>query len=635
MKAHKPQADFTIKPRVVSPVTGQVLPLDDMVRTLIQTNDHGVILIVGGPGSGKATALRYLQASEPAIDGFIWEQTFDRFQIQEQSCDRVIICATSIPKLIHHPVACLQLAPWTPDDLIEYLLALHPSQCASVMSRLNIQTHQANQFDLPNGPLLWSIVLDRMASDEAAVDIRAILQDEIRSRCDNDFSYETAMEFAKRNMTEAGENALQTLMIKSRAEPQLQHLLSQPYIKQMLSIEAVVHDLIHEQSDILSKTLSATMVQQIGLQLKDNSQVIEALTKIVNGPEYYFQAMAASILHAAGTGWTPNARKDNCFGIMQHLPRLKGGVFQRADWRGLDLAFIDLSRADLSTAILTNCTLDQADLSRAQLPNAVLANATLALAKLSGAQLHNADLSCVQADHIDFSNADLTHCDLTHAKLMLANFSNANLTGVNFRHAYLALADLTDATITDADFSHACLNSANLMGKNLTVARFPGASFAFANLIGCNLEQMELPGADFGDADLSEALLTGSHMPGANFEGADLSETGLADIQWEGANLCDVRFNDATFHMGSSRSGLIDNPLASEGSRTGYYTDEYDEQFYKSPEDIRKANLCEADLTGAHVFSTDFYLVDLRGARYSPVQERHFRRCRAILHDRP
>ena len=56
------------------------------------------------------------------------------------------------------------------------------------------------------------------------------------------------------------------------------------------------------------------------------------------------------------------------------------------------------------------------------------------------------------------------------------------------------------------------------------------------------------------------------------------------------------------------------SPLASEGSRTGFYTDEYDQQWYKAPEEIRKANLRGADLRGAKIEGFDFYLVDLRDA---------------------
>jgi uncharacterized protein YjbI with pentapeptide repeats len=99
----------------------------------------------------------------------------------------------------------------------------------------------------------------------------------------------------------------------------------------------------------------------------------------------------------------------------------------------------------------------------------------------------------------------------------------------------------------------------------------------------------------------------------------------------EGACLRDADLRGATFHMGSSRSGLVNSPFASEGTRTGFYTDESSEQHFKAPEEIRKANLRGADLRGARIENVDFYLVDLREARYDAEQEEHFRRCRAIL----
>jgi uncharacterized protein YjbI with pentapeptide repeats len=123
-------------------------------------------------------------------------------------------------------------------------------------------------------------------------------------------------------------------------------------------------------------------------------------------------------------------------------------------------------------------------------------------------------------------------------------------------------------------------------------------------------------------------------MPGADFSGADLRGAGLADIDWEGADLRRAVLKDCTFHLGSSRSGLVNSPIAGEGSRTGFYGDEFDQQVFRRPEEIRKANLCNADLRDAVLDGTDFYLVDLRGAKYNVSQLEHFRRCGAILFDR-
>jgi uncharacterized protein YjbI with pentapeptide repeats len=120
-------------------------------------------------------------------------------------------------------------------------------------------------------------------------------------------------------------------------------------------------------------------------------------------------------------------------------------------------------------------------------------------------------------------------------------------------------------------------------------------------------------------------------MPRANLRGASLRGAGLAEVDWEGADLRGADLREAAFHLGSSRSGLVGSPIACEGSRTGFYVDEYNEQDYRSPEEIRKANLVGTDLRGAHLEGVDFYLVDLRGARIDPCHVPHLRRCGAIL----
>jgi uncharacterized protein YjbI with pentapeptide repeats len=173
-----------------------------------------------------------------------------------------------------------------------------------------------------------------------------------------------------------------------------------------------------------------------------------------------------------------------------------------------------------------------------------------------------------------------------------------------------------------------------MKGLTLSCAQFTDARFAGADLSECDLEGMVLPGAVFGDADLTKALLTGSQMPGADFSGACLRSAGLAEIAWEGADLRGADLSECAFHLGSSRSGLVGSPIACEGSRTGFYTDDWNEQDYKSPEEIRKANLCGADLRGARIDDVDFYLVDLRGARLDPVQIPQIRRSGAILEAR-
>jgi uncharacterized protein YjbI with pentapeptide repeats len=140
---------------------------------------------------------------------------------------------------------------------------------------------------------------------------------------------------------------------------------------------------------------------------------------------------------------------------------------------------------------------------------------------------------------------------------------------------------------------------------------------------------LDAPG--FSRANLQGALLTATRFQGGDFQHANLRGAGLAWVDWEGANLFGADLSGASFQLGSSRSGLVLNAPAGWGTRTGFYTDEYKEQGFKAPEEIRKANLRRADLRTARILETDFYLVDLRDALYLPEQEQHLRACGAIL----
>ena len=148
-----------------------------------------------------------------------------------------------------------------------------------------------------------------------------------------------------------------------------------------------------------------------------------------------------------------------------------------------------------------------------------------------------------------------------------------------------------------------------------------------------NLDDIAMPEANFRGADLRHASLTGSQMRCGKFYGANLGGAALAEIDWEGADLRGANLEWATFHMGSSRSGLVNSPIALEGSMTGFYNDDFEDRSYKRPEEIRKANLRNADLRGAKLGNVNLYLVDLRGANLDPQQRQHARNCGAILED--
>ena len=54
-----------VRPRVLSPSSGQSLLLEDEILPLIEQNARGVVWLIGGHGMGKTTALAHLAAVLP------------------------------------------------------------------------------------------------------------------------------------------------------------------------------------------------------------------------------------------------------------------------------------------------------------------------------------------------------------------------------------------------------------------------------------------------------------------------------------------------------------------------------------------------------------------------------------------
>ena len=73
---------------------------------------------------------------------------------------------------------------------------------------------------------------------------------------------------------------------------------------------------------------------------------------------------------------------------------------------------------------------------------------------------------------------------------------------------------------------------------------------------------------------------------------------------------------------------LVGSPLACEGSRTGFYTDDYNDRDFKSPEEIRKANLRGADLRGAPTSKASISTSSTPRCAYTEEQAEHFAKVR-------
>jgi uncharacterized protein YjbI with pentapeptide repeats len=610
-----------VKPRILSPQTGETVLLEDAIRELLEAGIRGQIWIVGPLGAGKTTALQHLAAVYSGVPNVSFLDAPNPKEGCPTPNDLLVCTSTMSPP---RKGRAYRLSPWGDDERIEYLLACHKDQCASVMTRLKACTDRG--VILGNAEL-WRLVLDQMAGNETLQAIKSSLRAFLESKLTDPEIKSLVSDFCLAAQTDpTSANEILKKLAKRRCEESLRRAVLHGVVQVVLAAERMVTDLVRGANvNYLTKLLSRELIREAASLCMPDYQAVLRLMDLVQGPKRKFHPMAVSLLHIIDPNWTP---AQDC------IPLLAEAYLSGAHWPGVHLEKADIRRTDFRYSDLQKANLNNASAGEADFSNADLRAASLAALDANGANLSHANLAMISAQNAQFGLANLEGANLEGADLKGSTLQIANLTEARLVNADLRQAKLTRADIEEADFSGANLEGASLGGLKLGQAKFVGARFARADLTKCDLEGMSLPSADFENAVLVGAYLTGSSMPGANFLGARLCSAGLADIEWEGAILREADLTGATFHLGSSRSGLVGSPIASEGSRTGFYTDDYNEQDFKAPEEIRKANLCGADLRGAKIEGVDFYLVDLRNAQYDREQEEHFRRCGAILETR-
>jgi uncharacterized protein YjbI with pentapeptide repeats len=607
-----------VVPRARRAPGGASLPLQALIEPIIEKCPAGVVQIVGPALSGKTTALSHLRTvlvpDHPI--GFFDEPQFDHWM--NASKEVVAIIATSKRAPIRS-LAEFTLAEWSFDDCMSYLAAAHRDHCGSVLARLKEQT-----VDVLEGcPALLRLALDEMAADES-MDLRHAFRRALSHIAVNSAARRRIAELAMRQTKHDGW-PITPNELPLDTPPTLVSLLRHPVMIRSFAADDIIDELSRLDNPVpFVSEIPQSMIDDVAALACEHPAAVAVLQNVFLHPQRKADSKAATLLLAIDPNWRP---------FVGRPLHLDDAVLRNARWARIDLQDSLLHRSDLTGADLNAAVLNRIRAMVTNFSGTQLIDARMDQCDAGEAKFIHARLERLRAESANFLGSNFTGAKLDRAHLPAADFGLANLTNASFVRANLQRANLK-ATIAGTDFTGANLTDAIFTHADLRNVCFDHARLFRANLMDCNLEYLTIGHADFEEADLGHALLTGSTMREGKLRGANLSYSGLADIEWEGADLRDADLRNSSFHLGSTRSGLVGSTIPCEGSRTGFYTDEYNEQDYKPPEEIRKANLCGADLRGAKVEGVDFYLVDLRGAKYSADQAEHFRRCGAILRSR-
>lgn len=624
-----------VAPHAISKATGQSLLLTDLIQMYVDSDTLTVRVI----GHGKTTALSHIAAEFDPFEVVVLDDIDRRelFPLSQFDKARLVVVTCRFNYQFDQVV---ELSPWSQDDVIEYVVGKFPDRCKSVMSRLT----NANDSWLANGtPAIWSVVLNSMAETESIQNVRQALSLFYSEKLANPKMASRAKELCARFFDVPGKARYEFARQFPKADKQLLHVLAQRNFCCLLASEHLATEIREGQSlDFLGKKLPKSLLNLLGERVKTDKVAQDVLEKIANRHNDVKTAAAISMLVSVDRSWRPKSGRSL---LLNHC-QLAG-----VDWAGVKLnrcegLQTDFANANLRKAKIRSTTFMSADFSNVDMRDAVLVKVNALSSNFSNANLQNTRFRKFSGAHSNFDEANMQGMQNPHAKFLEGSFRGANLTNGDFFASEFQQADFEDAKLNDADFSQANLENARLTNADASNCNFRSADLCFAQLHSANLQNTRfsqaklqhaslvgqvLDGNDFREANLSRAFLTNSRMRNVNLKFAKLAGARLAEIDWEDCNLQDADFTGCQFHLGSTRCGLVGSYYPSHGTRTGFYTEEYDEQYFKYPEEIRKANLCHCDLTGADVLKADFYLVDLRGAIYTDEQHQHFQRCKAIL----
>lgn len=151
--------------------------------------------------------------------------------------------------------------------------------------------------------------------------------------------------------------------------------------------------------------------------------------------------------------------------------------------------------------------------------------------------LSKLQLSDAVLNGADLTDAWLEHADLTDARLDGANLTRARLERANLTDALLGSADLTYTSLAGANLTRAYLEGADLTGVHLGSADLTRAYLNGADLTKASMEDADLTGAELNDADLTGAQLKRANLTGASLEGANLTNAEVTVEQLSTASI--------------------------------------------------------------------------------------------------
>jgi len=293
-------------------------------------------------------------------------------------------------------------------------------------------------------------------------------------------------------------------------------------------------------------------------------------------------------------------------GAMVRESLAEGHDFKGADLAGLNLRGIDFSGRDLSGTFFERADLSGASFANCCLEGAVFTSATLEEADFTGSILAGAN----------FSGANLRAARLDAARVADCTLLGADLSSAIAHGTALTRLTLMDCKLDYADFRGAQVNDLSLIGGSANYLRFCNASLEQVVFLELHMSE-----ADFSDARLNRAAFTKVEAIDADFSRAHFKEAGfhgncnLTGARFESVKATDTCWNEALLEEALYLRAdcqaclfLKCNMQSVDGRAASF------KQSRILQSDLKYSDFCAANFFAASLSQSDLRLVSLRHA---------------------
>lgn len=596
-----------VEPRVTFFEGSERIPISEVIERILDTHSRKAILL---DGVDCATALNYVRkhfADNPQIH----VSNSPHFRFGSANSCRVWIHTD--PNVSSSQT--LSIAPWDRDDVIQYMLASNPSQCASVLSRI-----RPEDFAMVRGGFtVWKCIVDTMLAMQSERDFLRILKSLLMSKLPPTVpsnGNESSMRWLGDQLLIP--DSLNRLLLLSD-DPVYRTLMQISELRLQIEADRFANLLELSNKSVLQTPRSNELLIEVGKRLIGSTKVADFLKRCVYQS---YASMAVSLLSRIESEWKPSKAGSYEF---------QKAYLAKAQWAGVSLEEVKFGHANLSEICLDDSNLTRSVFLTDRCDKASFIDARLNGTRASKASFVDANFFRAEMSESKWRECDLHLANFAGAKLCKSLFEACNLSETSFRACVADFVDFKRCNLSGADFTDALLHGSHFQAHDLREAVFCRTDLRKTNLHGAVLESVQMQQCKFDDALLSDAYMSGTSLKECSLQRACLVNSRLGEVEWEFCDLTGADLRGVTFHYGSTRCGIVDSPYPSHGTRTGYYTDDREALYFQAPETIRKASLVGCDLRGANISGVDFYLVDLRDAILEPVQRQQIAASGAIL----